>query len=415
MEGGRPRRSLRALALFLASAGAAHAAYSWWPGYVPVGDDVGAPLPSGTTVAAAEAACTAAPACAAFTYEGPKAGPSAGPVYLKNSSGWAQFAENATSPWSTYARAFGPCDLFAAGGTPCVAAHSVVRSLYADFAGALYAVNRSSDGAVLNISTGLAGIADAAAQDAFCAGTYCFVQTIFDQSERRNHLGLGPPGGAYNKEDLGVNASRLPFSIQGERAYAAYFEGAQGYRIDNTSGVATGNDEETLYMVTSGTHVNGGCCFDYGNAEVDNHDDGAGTMEAVYWGTCPWWGKGLGSGPWVMADLENGLWAGSDRVNPDNVPLTYEYVVAMVKGGSNGFALKAADATQGKLMLMYDGPRPDGYQPMKKQGAIILGIGGDNSDSAIGTFYEGCITSGLSSDATDDAVQANIVAARYGQ
>ena len=26
---------------------------------------------------------------------------------------------------------------------------------------------------------------------------------------------------------------------------------------------------------------------------------------------------------------------------------------------------------------------------MKKQGAIILGIGGDNTDGAVGTFYEG--------------------------
>ena len=116
-----------------------------------------------------------------------------------------------------------------------------------------------------------------------------------------------------------------------------------------------------------------------------------------------------------MADLENGLFAGNVRVNPGNAPLTYEFVTAMVKGGANGFALKAADATQGKLQLMYDGPRPDGYQPMKKQGALILGIGGDNSDSAIGTFFEGCVTSGYSTDAADDAVQANIVAARYGQ
>jgi len=63
-----------------------------------------------------------------------------------------------------------------------------------------------------------------------------------------------------------------------------------------------------------------------------------------------------------MADLENGLFAGNVRVNPGNAPLTYEFVTAMVKGGANGFALKAADATQGKLQLMYDGPRPDGYQ-----------------------------------------------------
>jgi hypothetical protein len=47
--------------------------------------------------------------------------------------------------------------------------------------------------------------------------------------------------------------------------------------------------------------------------------------------------------------------------------------------------------------------------------AIILGIGGDNSNSAIGTFYEGVITSGYSTDAADDAVQANIVAAGYGK
>jgi hypothetical protein len=52
---------------------------------------------------------------------------------------------------------------------------------------------------------------------------------------------------------------------------------------------------------------------------------------------------------------------------------------------------------------------------MKKQGAIILGIGGDNSNSAIGTFYEGAITTGDPSSATDDAVQANIVAAGYGR
>ena len=30
-----------------------------------------------------------------------------------------------------------------------------------------------------------------------------------------------------------------------------------------------------------------------------------GTMEAVYWGTCDIWGKGEGTGPWLMADLEN--------------------------------------------------------------------------------------------------------------
>ena len=51
---------------------------------------------------------------------------------------------------------------------------------------------------------------------------------------------------------------------------------------------------------------------------------------------------------------------------------------------------------------------------MKKQGAIILGIGGDNSDRAVGTLYGGAMTRGFASDATDDAVQANMASAGYG-
>ena len=50
---------------------------------------------------------------------------------------------------------------------------------------------------------------------------------------------------------------------------------------------------------------------------------------------------------------------------------------------------------------------------MKKQGAIILGIGGDNSNSSPGTFFEGVMTTGYPTDATDNAVQANIVSAGY--
>ena len=33
-------------------------------------------------------------------------------------------------------------------------------------------------------------------------------------------------------------------------------------RNDNTTGVAKGDEPETLYMVASGRHYNEGCCFD---------------------------------------------------------------------------------------------------------------------------------------------------------
>jgi hypothetical protein len=50
---------------------------------------------------------------------------------------------------------------------------------------------------------------------------------------------------------------------------------------------------------------------------------------------------------------------------------------------------------------------------MRKEGAIGLGTGGDNSNGAIGNFFEGVMTAHFSSAAADEAVQANIVAA-YG-
>jgi hypothetical protein len=81
------------------------------------------------------------------------------------------------------------------------------------------------------------------------------------QSPKANHLDIAPPGGAVPRGDKPVNATRHAISVSGHAVYAAYFEGGMGYRIDKTSGIATGNEPETLYMVTSGKHYNGGCCF----------------------------------------------------------------------------------------------------------------------------------------------------------
>ena len=50
---------------------------------------------------------------------------------------------------------------------------------------------------------------------------------------------------------------------------------------------------------------------------------------------------------------------------------------------------------------------------MRKQGAIGLGTGGDNSNNATGNFFEGVMTAKYSSDKADDDVQANIVSV-YG-
>lgn len=139
-------------------------------------------------------------------------------------------------------------------------------------------------------------------------------------------------------------------------------------------------------------------------------------MEAIYYGDNTIWGSGASSGPWIMADLENGLFSGVNVKNNAGDPtITSRFVNAIVKGSPNKWAIRGGNAASGALSTYYNGVRPNakGYNPMSLEGSIILGIGGDNSISGQGTFYEGCMTSGFPSDATENAVQNNIVAMKY--
>jgi hypothetical protein len=357
-------------------------------------------------------ACTGA---VSSTSSSPSPSASASPSSSPSAS-----ASPSASPTSTPTQSAGqgPCDIYAAGGTPCVAAHSTTRALYAAYDGPLYQVRRASDGTTLNIGVLAAGgYADAAAQDTFCAGTTCVITEIYDQSGHGNNLTQAPGGGAVGGSDALADATSARTTLSGHEAYGVYIAPGDGYRDDATSGIATGDNAESEYDVLDGTHYNGGCCFDYGNAETNNDDDGNGTMEAIYFGNIKVWGYGTGSGPWIMADMENGLYSGVNAgYNANDPSIANRYTTAMIEGGPNQWAILGGNAQSGALSTLYSGARPNvsGYNPMHKQGAIILGIGGDNSDGADGTFYEGVMTTGYASAATEAAVQANIVAAGYG-
>lgn len=326
-----------------------------------------------------------------------------------------------TGAGSSQAAATGPCDIYAAGGTPCVAAHSTTRALYGTYNGALYQVRRASDNTTRDIgvlSTG--GYANAASQDSFCASSSCLITIIYDQSGRGNHLTQAPPGqfngpapGGY---DNLANATAAPVTLNGNKAYGVFVAPGTGYRDNSTNGIATGDQPEGMYAIFDGTHYNGGCCFDYGNAETNSRNNGNGTMEAIYFGNIKVWGYGTGNGPWIMADFENGLFSGINAgFNANDPTISHRFTTAIVKGEPNHWSIRGGNSQSGSLSTFYNGARPNvaGYNPMRKEGAIILGIGGDNSVGAAGTFYEGVMTSGYPTDATENSVQANIVAAGY--
>jgi non-reducing end alpha-L-arabinofuranosidase len=327
----------------------------------------------------------------------------------------------------------GPCDIYDAASAPCVAAHSTTRALYATYNGPLYQVLRQSDGKTLDIAVVQAtaspvpdpgGYANAAAQDKFCAGTYCWISIIYDQSPKHNDLTQAPRGGFSGPALGGFNniplADMAPITIMGHKVYGAFIEPGMGLRQNDAKGTAVDDQAEGQYWVVNGKHFNAGCCFDYGNAEIDSRDDDNGTMETLYFGNATPWYSGAGNGPWTMTDQENNL---VGCVNDDgtkgcpNLPsIPWRFVTAIGKGEPHHWTSMGGDAQKGELSVMFDGHRVNlTYDPMRKQGAILLGNGGDNSVGSQGTFYEGAMTAAgtFPSNATDQLVQTNIVAARY--
>jgi len=317
----------------------------------------------------------------------------------------------------------GPCDIYKAAGNPCVAAHSTTRALLKTYAGKLYQV-RNAAGATKDIMPlAPGGIADGLSQDAFCMGTTCVITVLYDQSGKGNDLwyqgSTQVPGSSVS---VPAKATTEALNVSGKEVYSLYINAHNSYWVDSSkSGIPLGAEPEAMYMVTSGKHFNGGCCFDYGNSEVDRKADGSGAMDALNLSSITAWGTGAGSGPWVMADLEYGVFAQNNTMkNPNSPSQTATYVTAMLKNdGTKEFALRGSDAAAGKLATYYKGALPGGWSPMKKQGAIVLGSGGDcckpggGANDSAGTFYEGCIVTGYPTDATEDAVQANIVAVQY--
>jgi len=330
------------------------------------------------------------------------------------------------------ARPQGPCDIYAAAGNPCVAAHSTTRALSAAYTGPLYQVLRQSDGRTLDIgvvrpganASGASGYADAHAQDEFCAHTYCWIATIYDQSAHHNDLTQAPRGGFSGPAMGGFNhlpiADMAPVTIMGQKVYGVFIEPGMGLRNNDPTGTAVDDQAEGQYWVINGHHYNSGCCFDYGNAETDSRDDGNGTMETTYYGNATAWYHGNPPGPWIMTDQENNLVgcvnADTSKLCADLPSITWRFVTAMAKGEPHHWTSLGGDAQKGALNVMFDGPRVNAtYDPMRKQGAILLGNGGDNSVGSQGTFYEGAMTAAgtFPTDATDQLIQANIVAAGY--
>ncbi|HVT08290.1 MAG TPA: arabinofuranosidase catalytic domain-containing protein, partial [Polyangia bacterium] len=326
------------------------------------------------------------------------------------------------------AAGMGPCDIYAAAGQPCAAAFSTTRVLNSKYTGMLYqvrkgssAMNTGSGGMTMDIGS-VGGYADSATQDAFCMGSTCTFSIIYDQSGNKNDLKVAPAGcyndGSANTPDYESSATKRSLTLNGHKVYALYMNAHEGYRNNKTTGMPLMQTAEGIYELADGKRQGAACCWDFGNAGTDNCNGSV--MNTLFFGTATFWGTGVAPGPWFMGDFEGGVWAGgsgaSNANNPMSPAMNIDYAFGTLKtsgsGSSAQYAIRVGNGQSGNLTTTYDGKSPKGWD---NKGGIILGIGGDNSNHSLGTFFEGAIVTGRPADTTDAAVLANIQAAGYGK
>jgi non-reducing end alpha-L-arabinofuranosidase len=373
----------------------------------------------------------------------------------------------------------GPCDIYGAAGQPCVAAFSTVRRLLSTYTGPLYQIRVGSSqfnigglvvtnpaqaqlpnqnqgarpqipyttapqpGELVDIPQTADGFADPTIQRERCPlGTTCTVSLLYDQSGRGNDMpvakGGQDAGGIYAKLDdfETVMDERAALTVGAHPVYSLRMEERQGYRLTTPGdGVPVDQEAQGIYMLADGTRAGGFCCWDFGN--VTPNPTQFREMNTLFFGE-GFWGDGNAAPPWFGADFEAGVWMGGSvdgqpgwgelnsnnrPPNPNNPSMAgVRFALGFLKTDDDAdstYALRMANtATATTLQTAYRGPYPKlsyAGHGADNEGAVVLGVGGDNSNNSFGTFYEGAVVAGFPDDATELAVMQNIQAARYGQ
>lgn len=288
----------------------------------------------------------------------------------------------------------GPCDILAAAGTPCIAAHSVTRRMLSTYTGPLFQLQRASDGTTLNVGTLSSGLVNTAAATSFCSGTTCNFSIIYDQMH-------SPSSG--NNLPQSTTADQAPYTLDtftgGSLPVVAIASGEYYRNRTSTVGMPTGSSAISEYMVID-TAANSTCCGTYGDMESTVADGGNGTMFALAFSTGSGGTTGSGTGPWAGVDWENGVYLYGPTQTSPYIDEFAEYVPS-----GPSWSLQSGNAVQGALSTLYNGALPSGYTA-DFQGGLSLGEGGDGSAAPV-RFLEGYIAASDTSSATNNAVQEN--------
>jgi hypothetical protein len=318
----------------------------------------------------------------------------------------------------------------------------MTRALFASYTGPLFQALRASDKQTKDIgSVASSGLADLATLSTFCSGTSCQVTTLYDQSGNGNDMwraddpSTNQPGTVKPCDLMDIeywqmsDGTQVPIAVE---SGAMWKSTAQCLRNrDKTKNMPTGAAPQTEYAIFHAKYLNNNCCFNYGNTNNAIQYSGPGTLSSLNFSQITFWSEGTGNGPWPMVDFETGVYAGniakcgsgvptsvqctSTGQNP-NPSVTFDIVTTLFKhNGVDHWALKTGNAKSGALSVNIDlSALPAGYSPLKQLGGLGLGEGGAGDSNGTGGFSEGAVMAGETTDATDNAIQQNIVSV-YGE
>jgi len=293
-------------------------------------------------------------------------------------------------------------------------------------------MNTGTGGMLKDVGQTADGYQDAAALDALCpSGTTCTIALLYDQSGNGNDLPVAKAGlsagGTYSaSDDFESNATKGAIKAGGHKAYPLYMAAREGYRIQSVGkGMPLKDAAQGIYEIADGTHAGTTCCWDFGN--VTTNPKSYADMNTLFFGKA-FWGNGAGEAPWFMADFEAGVWAGGSKIgdpgwgglndshpkNNNNPSMAgVDFAMGVLKTQKSGWSLRSANfKTATAMTISYEGAMP---KPISNVGAIVLGVGGDNSNNSWGTFFEGAIVAGFPTNETDVAVLNNVKAVGYSK
>ena len=328
-------------------------------------------------------------------------------------------------PASAQTRQTGPCDLYAAGGQPCVAAHSTTRALYSAYTGPLYQVHapvrqrhqgrrgrrrrlrrRRRAGRVLRQHAlpdheALRPVADAQRPHAGAARRLQRprpgrVQQLPGRRHGADH-GQRPQGLRRLHRAGHGPAQQQPEGHRGRRSGRGHLLGHQRPPLQRAAAASTTATPRST----------------------------AATTATARWrppttATPPAGIAAQGPGPWIMTDQENNL---VGCVNPGstsklcaNLPtIDWRFVTGIAKGEPHHWASLGGDAQTGPLTTMFDGPRDrlDAMTRCASRARSCSATAATTASAPRAPSTRASMTTGYPTDATDRLVQANVAAAKY--